>query len=179
MKKDGKLRKALVLGGVFAITFAVMYMAVFLTQSAYSMPSSSTIFLNGMQIALGPSPNSTNVVLNTAITVEAVASASLDDMRLTPEMPIARASSEVTGPLTYRNVFYPAKLLEPATSYDASVTIMGTPVTWRFTTTTEPFRPETSLYLATNAHWIALLAASVSTIIAGFGLQRGQKPVEE
>jgi hypothetical protein len=91
----------------------------------------------------------------------------LDDLVLAPETPIAGVHSETTGPLTYLNTFYPAQLLKPQTLYTVSVTVMGEPVTWSFTTTAESFKPGMSFYLATNALWIALMAAAASTIVTG------------
>lgn len=120
-----------------------------------------------MDVFLGPPPNSVDVPLNTAITVEAVASAALDDLQITPEVPIAGVYSEVTSPLTYLNSFFPATLLRPATTYNVSVTLMDLPVSWTFTTTAEPFSPGISFYLATNIFWISLAFAVSATVIVG------------
>ena len=132
-----------------------------------------------MEIALGPPPNSTNVPLDTTITVDAVASAALEDLHLTPDVPIARVYSEVTSPLTYLNTFYPAKLLQPATSYNVSVTIMDMPVSWSFTTTAEPFNPGISFYLATNVPWVALSVATSVTAIVGVAVWLRNKKKNE
>ena len=170
MKLSKKLRLALILAVVFSASLLIAYLAIFLTHSAHSTPSSSVSTLDGMDIALGPPPNSTNIPLDTTITVEAVASAALDDLHLTPEVPIARVYSEVTSPLTYLNTFYPAQLLQPATTYNVSVTIMDNPVSWTFTTTTESFSPGVSFYLATNVLWISLAVAASATVIVGWAI---------
>jgi hypothetical protein len=82
-------------------------------------------------------------------------------------VPIARVTTEVSGPLTFLNTFYPAQPLKPATTYNVSATIIDVPVSWSFTTTSEPFNPGISFFLATNVLWIALSAAISATSIIG------------
>ena len=173
-----KLYLALLLAAVFAASFLTVFLAIFFSQSAHSTPSSYVLVLNGMDISVGPPPNSTNIPLDTTITVDALASAALNDLHLTPEVPIASRYSEVTSPLTYLNTFYPAQLLKPATSYTVSVTILNEPFSWSFTTTSEPFNPRISFYLATNVLWIALSAAASATIIVGFAIWLKRKRVK-
>jgi hypothetical protein len=163
---------------VFVASFLTVFLAIFFSQSAHSTPSSYGLVLNSMDISVGPPPNSTNVPLDTTITVDALASAALNDLHLTPEVPIGRRYSEVTSPLTYLNTFYPAQLLKPATSYTVSVTILNEPFSWSFTTTSEPFNPGISFHLATNVLWIALSAAASATIIAGFAIWFKRKKVK-
>jgi hypothetical protein len=165
-----KLYLVLLLAVVFVVSFLTLFLAIFFSQSAHSTPSSYGLILNGMDISVGPPPNSTNVPLDTTITVDALASAALNDLHLAPEVPIASRYSQVTSSLTYLNTFYPAQLLKPATSYTVSVTVMNEPVSWSFTTTSEPFNPGISFCLATNALWIALSAATSATLIAGFAI---------
>jgi len=99
----------------------------------------------------------------------------LKDLHITPEAPIARVASTTTGPLTYLNVFYPAEMLKPSTSYNVSVTIMNSPVSWVFTTTNEPSKPSTSFYLSTHAFWISLSIAAIATVIADLAFWFGEK----
>lgn len=133
-------------------------------------PSQQVLLVDGMSITVGPPPNSTNVPLDSKITVDALASVDLKDLHMTPEVAIARVTSEVTGPLTYLNAFYPAKLLKPATCYNVSVAIMGVPLSWSFTTTNKSFNPGISFYLANNVLWIALSIAALATTIVGFAV---------
>jgi hypothetical protein len=155
---------------VFLVSFIVAFFTISIMQSAYSTPSSYASVIDGMDISVGPPPNSTGVSLDATITVEALASASLNDLRMTPKVNFASVTSDSTGPLTYRTSFHPDKLLKPSTSYNVSVTIMNVPIQWSFTTTSQPFQPGTSYYLATNALLIALSAAAFTTTIAGFSL---------
>ena len=170
MKLSKKQYTVLLLVTVFLGSFVAAFLAISLSQSAYSTPSQSLVGLNDMDITLGPPPNSTDVRLDTTITIEAVATAEINDLRLNPEVPIASVASHTTGILTYVNTFYPAKLLTPATSYNVSVVIEGVPVAWSFTTTSEPFSPGISFYLATDVLWIALTAATSATAVVGFAV---------
>ncbi len=152
---------------IFAITFLIVFLSITLTQSAYTTPISFSSTINGMEIIVGPPPNSTNIPLDTTITVDAFASASLEDLRMTPEVKFSNIYSETTGPLNYKTTFCPAKPLEPSTVYTTSVTIIQTPLTWSFTTTNEPFEPQMRHFLANNELWIALLVASATIMILG------------
>jgi len=130
-----------------------------------------------MDLTLGPPPNATDIPLDTTITVDALASAALNDLHLNPPVPFAREYSESSSPLTYQTTFYPAKPLEPATNYTVDVTILGAPVSWSFTTTSESFKPGISFLLASNALWIGLSAAALATTIIGFAVWfRRRKP---
>jgi hypothetical protein len=170
MKLSKKQFAILLLVAVFLSSFTAVFLAIFLTQSAYSNPSQYQLSLDGMDIMLGPPPNSTNIRLDTTITIDAVATADIIDLRLTPEVPIASVASHTTGILTYVTTFYPAKLLNPGTSYNVSATVSDKPVSWSFTTTSEPFDPGIGFYLATNVLWIALAAATSATAVAGFAV---------
>jgi hypothetical protein len=93
-------------------------------------------------------------------------------------VPIAYVTSETSGPLSSLETFYPAQQLKPATTYNVSVTIMGVPVSWSFTTTSESFNPTISFYLATNVLWIALSAAVSAASIAGLAMWYKRKQVK-
>jgi hypothetical protein len=93
---------------------------------------------------------------------------------MTPQVAIARLSSENSSPLTYLNSFYPAQPLKPATFYTVSVIVMNVPVSWSFTTA-EVFSPGMSFYLAANAFWFALLTAVFVTLISGYTLRLRSK----
>jgi hypothetical protein len=151
MNLSKKMRAALILAAVFACTFLIVFLGISLTQPAHSTPEHYVSGIGGMTITIGPKPNSTDAPLDTTITIDALSSAALDDLRLTPEVPFSRVDIEVSGTLSYQRTFYPAQLLKPATSYTASVTIRDMPVSWSFTTTSEPYHPTISFYLATYA----------------------------
>jgi ABC-type oligopeptide transport system substrate-binding subunit len=166
MNFSKKMRTAFVLAAVFASTFLTVFLVISSTQSAYSTPDTYVSVVNGMDITIGPKPTATDVPLDTTITVDAFSFATLNDLHMTPEVPIVSVAVEVSGPLSYKQTFYPAQLLKPATSYTASVTIRDAPVTWSFTTTSEPYHPTISFYIATYAPWIALATATATTLLA-------------
>jgi hypothetical protein len=165
------LRRVLILALVFSAVFLAVFLTILATQSAYSMPMSQAVTINdGLDFNLGPPPNATKVPLDTAITVDALATAALNDLQVTPHVSIARVTSTTTGPLTYVSVFYPAELLKPSTMYNVSVTVMNSPVSWIFTTTNEPFTPSMSVYIATNVVSISLSTAAAATVVAGLAI---------
>ena len=170
MNISKNVQMVLRLAAVFSASFAIVFLSILLTQSAYSTPARYVSVVEGMEITLGPPPNSTNIPLDTTITIDALATATLNDFRVAPEVPMAHVYSETTGPLNYVYTYYPAQLLKRATSYNVSVTISDVPVSWSFTTTAEPFNPNISFLLATNVLWIALSAAASATAVVGFAV---------
>src|SRR4030042_1092924 len=118
MKLSKKLHMALLLAAVFSASFLTVFLAIFLTQSAYSTPSRYVLVVGGMGITLGPPPNSMSVPLDTTIIIDTLSSTGVSDLHITPEVPIPRVTSEVSGPLLFLNTFYPAQQLKPATTYN-------------------------------------------------------------
>jgi hypothetical protein len=175
MNLSRNMRAALILAVVFASTFIIVFLGISSTQSAYSTPDNYVSAAEGMDITIGPKPNATDVALDTTITIDAFSSAELNDLHTTPEVPIANVAVEVSGPLSYKQTFYPAELLKPATSYTVTVTIRDAPVSWSFTTTSQPYQPTISFYLATYAPWIALATATITTLLTGSAIQRKKK----
>ena len=165
------LQVALPLMAVFSAFFITVLLGILFTQAANSTPSQYVFVHNGMEIKFGPPPNSTDIPLDTTITIDALATATITDFRVTPEVPLTRTHSETTGPLNYLYTFYPAQPLKPATSYTVSVTVSDASVSWNFTTTAEPFKPSLSFLLATNALWIALAAAASATAIIALAMR--------
>ena len=175
MNLSKKMRVSLILAAVFSSTFIIVLAGISSTQSAYSTPDNYLSEVGGMNVTIGPKPNVTDVLLDTTITVDAFSSATLNDLQTTPEVAIANVAIEVSGPISYNQIFYLAQLLEPATTYIATVTIRDTPVSWNFTTTSELYQPTTSFYLATYAPGIALATATITTLLAGSVIQRQKR----
>ena len=63
MNLSKKQHTALRLAVVFSASFLIVFLTIFLTQSAYSTPSSYVSVIKGMDITLGPPPNSTDIPL--------------------------------------------------------------------------------------------------------------------
>jgi hypothetical protein len=166
---------ALILAVVFVFTFLTILLVISYTQSAYSSPDNYISVVDSMDITIGPKPNSTDVPLDTTIIIDALSSATLNDLHLSPEVSIASVAIEVSGPLSYKQTFYPAQLLKPATSYTVSVVIKGLPVSWGFTTTAESYSPTLSFYLATYVFWIAFATSVAATLLVGFAIWRRKK----
>jgi hypothetical protein len=166
------MRAALILATVFAGTFIIVFLGIAATQSAYSTPENYAREVEGMDITIGPKPNATDVPLDTTITIDAFSSATLNDLQTTPEVPIANIAVEVSGPISYKQTFYPAELLEPATTYTVTVTIRNTQISWNFTTTPQPHQPTISFYLATYSPWIALTTATITTLLTSRIIRR-------
>jgi hypothetical protein len=139
MRLSMKLRAVLLLAVVFSVTFLFVFFAIFLTQSAYSTPSQYVLIVDSMEVTLGPAPNATNVPLDTTITVDTLNFADLSDLHVTPKVSFAGVTSENSGSLSSLRTYYPAQPLKPATAYNVSVAIEAVPVSWSFTTTSEPF----------------------------------------
>jgi hypothetical protein len=167
---SGKTARIVLVAAVFPVVFLVVFSSITLTQSSYSSSVPSVLIVNGMDITVGPAPNATQVSLDTTITIDALASASLNDLQVHPRTSITTGSSETTGPLTYKTTFLPAEPLKPATTYTVTVTIVNAPATWSFTTTAEPFKPTLSHTLSTQALWISLAAATGAVAVASFAM---------
>jgi hypothetical protein len=165
MNLSKNMRAILILAAVFASTFIIVLLVISSTQSAYFTPDTYLLAVEGMDITIGPKPNATDVPLDTTITIDAFSSAALNDLQITPEVSIPNVAVEVSGPISYKQIFYPTQLLEPATTYTVSVTIRDEPVSWSFTTTSQPYQPTISFYLATYAPWIALATATTTLLI--------------
>ncbi|TRO51731.1 hypothetical protein E2P61_05405 [Candidatus Bathyarchaeota archaeon] len=181
MNLSKKKRLALILATVFATTFIAVFLVISITTSAYSTPNNDVLEVEGMDITVGPKPNATNIPLDTSITIDALSSVALNDLNdlhTTPRVPIASISVEVSGPLSYKQTFYPAQLLKIDTSYIVSVIIRDMPVSWSFTTTSDPFQPTMSYYLAISALWIALGLASIATLLSGSVIRQRYKKAD-
>jgi len=165
------LRAASPLIAVFSAIFIAVLLAILFTQAANSSPSQYVFERNGMEIKLGPPPNSTDIPLDTTITIDALATATITDFHVTPQVPLTRWYSEVTGPLNYLYTYYPAQPLQPATVYTVSATVSDASLSWSFTTTAELFKPSLSYLLATNALWIALSTAVSATAIVSLAVR--------
>jgi hypothetical protein len=173
---SGNMHAAFIHAAVFTFTFIIVFIVILSSQSVYSTPDTYVAVADNMDITIGPRPNATDVSLDTTITIDAFSSAAFNDLRITPEMSISNVAVEVSGPISYKQTYYPAQLLQPATTYTVLVIIRDKPVSWSFTTTSQPYQPTTSFYLATYALWIALSTAAIATLLAASVIWRKKKP---
>jgi Bacterial Ig-like domain len=178
MRRKSLLTKkllALLLFGIFLVSFSSLYLAISLTPFAYyhelahsypHLEGSSNLFPVGI---FGPAPNSTDVPLDTAIVISLTRPVNIENLSLTPQGPIVSQTIEHSPPASETYTFYFAEPLKPATTYNVSLMSGGKPVTWNFTTTAA-YQPRYSTYLYPSVPWATLAIAvavtfSVSPII--------------
>jgi hypothetical protein len=161
------------------VSFLIVYMTISFTQSTHSTPSKKASMFNTMTINLGPPPNSTGISLDTTITIDTTALATLNNLQITPETPINHIESITSGPLTYENIIYPAQPLEPSTAYTVSVDISDVPVIWTFTTTSEILEPGIGFTLVKNVLGISLAVGVLATLILGLVIWFKKGKVDE
>jgi hypothetical protein len=169
---------------VFLLSFFFAYFAMTLTswsyyeQRVYSEPSSDyprkgSSSVGGeftednlANVDVGPAPGDMNVSRDTIIYVYEVRPVKVY-LHLTPEAPIARITKEPESFASEITKIYPAELLQPATTYNVSGTIMGLSAWWTFTTGLEPDQPRTERILLPQVWWVAIAAAVAATLAVG------------
>jgi hypothetical protein len=156
----------------FVSSFLAVFLTVTLTEYGYSTPSvsvsGSVDAVGPVGFSLGPSPNSTNVPLDTKIVVYTMRPTTVKDLHLTPEASVGHeCSSYGENGLSGKYTFYLNEPLKTATTYNASVFIMDQVVSWNFTTTRKSLESGISFYIATNVFGIALAIATIGTFAIG------------
>ena len=162
MKISKKLQLIIGVIIVFLASFFGTYFSIMLTQSAYSTPPKSLLQIGEISVSVGPQPNSINVPLDTVIIIDTVASAQIEDLNITPKIPILYETSSTSGSITYENVFYPKNFLQPNTIYEVSAKIFNNPISWTFTSTSEAFQPKIGHQLTENVILISFLMAIIA-----------------
>jgi hypothetical protein len=169
-------RRNLLLALLLAVVLAVSFFSAFLVisqlpfayskQKAYSTPAEGLWPPEGF-FFVGPAPNSTGVPLDTTVVIDETRPSTVSNLTLTPEAVIERQTYKVYV-ASPEYTFYFAEPLRPATTYNVSVIIGGDPISWRFTTTPEPFHPRfVSVFLEANALLASTIIATVTTLGAG------------
>lgn len=173
VKLSNKRNAILLLVIVFVVLYVATFAAISTTNTAYSTPQTvpTDVYRNNSRIpiavGIGPCPNAIDVPLNTAIVVFQLRSCKIENLELTPYVPILGRSDQAEGPASGITTFYPAVPLEPNTTYNVSVTVIDTVLSWVFTTTVDSFQPSISYYLATYALGIAVVPATIGACIVG------------
>lgn len=121
---------------------------------------------------LSPGPGATNVPRDAAIYVDEPRPVDVENMSLSPYVPIAKETNQVSsngGPPSGTYMCYPAELLQPNTTYNVSAMVTGKPSWWTFTTSSEPSQPTLSTHtqLASYVTWVAFTAAILTTLAVG------------
>lgn len=154
------------------------------TQRTYSIPSNKANYssstmggealvgiendespMPGVPVFLGPRPGATNVSLDTVVYVYQPRPVRVD-LHLDPETTFSRIKNEDDPPFSRNTIFYPAELLQPNTTYNVSGSISGYSAWWTFTTASSVI-PQTEYEYISSPHawWIAIIAASIATLI--------------
>ena len=114
-------------------------------------------------VSIGPEAGSTNVSRDTLIYMHPTRPAHME-FNFTPEIEIARIAVEPDF-TTEITIFYPAGLLQPATTYNVSGSFRGASLWWTFTTGLEPSQLPMERILSPNIWWIAVAAATIAASI--------------
>ena len=171
-----KLHVALLLVTVFSASFAVLFLVMYLTPSpylherAYFMP---VTFFHSPDIApcsIGPALNATDVPLDTTIVADQMRPMGINELQLSPAVPIARRVDENIGLAGKCTTYYFSEPLQPATTYNVTLFFSNTPVSWNFTTTAEPYHPRyddmpSALGISVAATASAIITLTVATIM--------------
>ena len=177
-KKNTSIVLAVIIFFLASLITSYMIIAT-TTQKVYSKPSneanhsSSTLggeaiedtedFMN-VGVFIGPKAGATDVSLDTIIYVIETRPVAVD-LQLNPKTSVQteKVTFDHPGRIT---ILYPDEHLQPYTTYNVSGSIMGLSAWWTFTTGSSIIpQPEYEILLSPYAWWIAIIAASIATII--------------
>ena len=178
-----KLQVALILIVVFSVSFLAVFLAMYLTPSpylhegAYSMPAlewQSREIDNPNHI--GPALNATNVPLDTTIVIELMRPMNIGELQLSPDASIARR--ENFSGFGSASIFYFSEPLRPTTTYNATLFVNSKPISWNFTTTTEPYHPRYEAFPSALGIYVTVTISAVITSVVGLKVwkKKGKTP---
>ena len=156
-----------------------MFLAIYLTPSPYlheQAYSTPTLFWHSPDLApssIGPAANATNVPLDTIIVLDQMRPMNVGELHLSPEVPIERRLDEYYPVASKCTTFYFTEPLKPATTYNATLFFGDEPISWNFTTTTEPYYPRYEAFPSALGIYVAVTIAAVVT--SGVGLKVWKK----
>jgi len=116
---------------------------------------------------IGPASNATNVPLDTAIVIDQMRPFFVGELQLLPEAPIARRVDEYHGLASRAAIFYFSEPLKPATTYNATIFLKSTSISWNFTTTAEPYYPRYEALPSGLGIFVAVTISAVVTSVVG------------
>ena len=175
---------AVLLLGVFILSFSSAYLVISLIPFAYyrelvhsnpTLEGSSNLFPVGI---FGPTANSTDVPLDTAIVIALTRPVTIENLSLSPQGPAVSQKVEHSLPASETYTFYFAEPLEPATTYNVTVLSGGEPVTWNFRTTDAPYESHYNTYLFPSVPWVALGIAGLATFSVALLIWQKGKTME-
>jgi len=176
----------LLLVAVFLLSYLVVFFAIsstpygYYTEHVYSKPQTPSSYdysnlgdqWKNQLLTPMPEAGSTNVSRDTAIWIDEPRPVRVENLSLSPEVPIATITDEHFPPASAIITVYPAELLQPNTTYNVSAIVAGQPAWWTFTTSSEPSSRRLNYF-----SWVAFTAAILSTmtVMLAFLLQRRRK----
>lgn len=116
---------------------------------------------------IGPASNATNVPLDTAIVIDQMRPFFVGELQLSPEAPIARRVDDYHGLASRAAIFYFSEPLKPATTYNATIFLESTSISWNFTTTAEPYYPRYEALPSGLGIFVAVTISAVVTSVVG------------
>jgi len=167
------LHVAIIIVAVFSASFLAIFLAIYLTPSPYlheRAHSTPTQYWYGETTGapiIGPAPNTTNVPLDTTIVIDQIRSFFVGELQLSPEAPIARRVDEYYGLASRAAIFYFSEPLKPATTYNATIFLKSTSISWNFTTTAEPYYPRYEALPSGLGIYVAVVVSAAVTLIVG------------
>ena len=116
---------------------------------------------------ISPIVNDTNVPLDTIIVVDQMRPMGVEELRLSPEAPVARRVDEHIGLAGRCTSFYFSEPLKPATTYNVTVFFGDNPISWNFTTTAEPYHPRYEALPSELGIFVAVTISALVTSVVG------------
>jgi hypothetical protein len=158
-----------------------VFLAIYLTPSPYlheQAYSTPTLFWHSPDLApcsIGPAANATNVPLDTIIVVDQMRPMNVGELHLLPEVPIERRLDEYYPVASKCTTFYFSEPLKPATTYNATLFFGDEPISWNFTTTTEPYYPRYEAFPSALGIFITVIISAVVTSVFGLKVWKKKK----
>jgi hypothetical protein len=116
---------------------------------------------------IGPALNAANVPLDTTIVIDLMRPMEIGELQLSPDASIARRENLSSGPARMASIFYFFEPLKPATTYNATLFINNNPISWNFTTTTEPYYPRYEAFPSALGIYVDVIISAVVTSVVG------------
>ncbi len=177
------LHVVMILVAVFSVSFLAIFLAMYLIPSPYfherahSMPAHYWISPETTAgLIIGPALNATNVPLDTTIVIDQMRPIYVGELQLSPEASIARRVDEHSGLAGRCTIFYFSEPLNTATTYNATIFLKNTAISWNFTTTAELYYPRYEALPSGLGISAAVTVSAVVTLIVGLIIWTKRKP---
>jgi hypothetical protein len=158
-----------------------VFLAIYLTPSpylheqAYSTPTQFWVSPDLAPSLIGPAANATNVPLDTIIVIDQMRPMNVGELHLSPGVPIERRVDEHIPIASKCTTFYFSEPLKPATTYNVTLFFGDEPISWNFTTTTEPYYPRYEAFPSALGIFITVIISAVVTSVFGLKVWKKKK----